>query len=225
MLAVAQTFDPPEPPLGYATANDLATAPSLSTAEQLALHVGRLARRAEALDDVAALVAHDVRAALIVALRGDDPREGVRHALELLDSVLEAARVDPAVSGVAHVGECVHRAIADLGEMDAEIVGPVTGTFAMPPDALRLVLRNLLANAAAAGANHIRVSALARGNRRALVIEDDGVGIDSADGYATGAQVGLRLCRRLAERCGCVLELRPRAVGGTRALIVAGAGA
>jgi hypothetical protein len=41
------------------------------------------------------------------------------------------------------------------------------------------------------------------------------------DGYATGAQLGLRLCRRLVERCGCVLELRPRAVRGTRAVIVA----
>jgi signal transduction histidine kinase len=200
-----------------------AEARSLSTAEQLAQHVGRLARKTEALDDLAALVAHDVRAALIIALRGDDPRQGLRHALELLDSVLEVARVDPAASGVAPVSESVRRAIADLGEMDAEIVGGVTGTFPMPPAALRLVLRNLLANAAAAGASHIHVSALGRGNRRALVIDDDGVGIDSADGYASGAQLGLRLCRRLVERCGCVLELRPRALGGTRALIVAGA--
>jgi two-component sensor histidine kinase len=55
-----------------------------------------------------------------------------------------------------------------------------------------------------------------------LVVDDDGVGIGSDDGYATGAQLGLRLCRRLVERCGCVLELRPRAVGGTRALIATG---
>ena len=54
-----------------------------------------------------------------------------------------------------------------------------------------------------------------------LVIDDDGVGLASANRYATGAQLGLRLCRRLVERCGCVLELRPRAVRGTRAVIVA----
>jgi two-component sensor histidine kinase len=58
-----------------------------------------------------------------------------------------------------------------------------------------------------------------------LVVDDDGVGLASADGYATGAQLGLRLCRRIVERCGGALELRPRAVRGTRAVIVvAGAG-
>jgi two-component sensor histidine kinase len=53
-----------------------------------------------------------------------------------------------------------------------------------------------------------------------LVIDDDGVGLASGDRYATGAQLGLRLCRRLVERCGGKLELRPRAVRGTRAVIV-----
>jgi signal transduction histidine kinase len=113
----------------------------------------------------------------------------------------------------------VPRAIADLGGVGAEIVTSAAGEFPIPPDTLRLVLRNLLANAIAAGAATIHVSAVARGDRHVLVVDDDGVGIDSANGYATGAQLGLRLCRRLVERCGCALELRPRAVGGTRALI------
>jgi len=50
-------------------------------------------------------------------------------------------------------------------------------------------------------------------------LDDDGVGLESTAGYATGAQLGLRLCRRLVERCGGMLELRPRAVRGTRAVI------
>jgi len=202
-----------------------ATTAQTSTEEQLVEHVARLARKTEALDDFAALVAHDVKASLITALRDEDPREGLTRALELVDSILEAVRADQGGTGVARLADCVQQAIADLGDPRAEIVASATGEFPIPPDALRLILRNLLANAVAAGAERIHVSALARGDQRILVIDDDGVGLASADRYATGAQLGLRLCRRLVERCGCVLELRPRAVRGTRAVIVAaGAG-
>jgi signal transduction histidine kinase len=201
------------------------TATRASTEEQLVEHVARLARKTEALDDFAALVAHDVKSSLLVALRDEDPREGLTRALELVDSILEAVRADQAGTGAARLADCVQQAIADLGDRGTEIVASVTGEFPIPPDALRIVLRNLLANAVAAGAERVHVSALARGDQRVLVIDDDGVGLASADRYATGAQLGLRLCRRLVERCGCVLELRPRAVRGTRAVIVAaGAG-
>jgi signal transduction histidine kinase len=198
-----------------------ATAQRPSTEQQLAEHVGRLARKTEALDDFAGLVAHDVKSSLLDALHDEDPRQGVVRALELVDSILEAVRTDLAASGMSLVAECVQQAISDLGDIDTEIVASATGEFPVPPEALRLVLRNLLANAVAAGADQIHVSALARGDQRILVIDDDGVGLESASGYATGAQLGLRLCRRLVERCGGMLELRPRAVRGTRAVIVA----
>jgi signal transduction histidine kinase len=193
----------------------------MSTEEQLAEHVGRLARKTEALDDFAGLVAHDVKSSLLDALRDEDPRPGVERALELVDSILEAVRTDLAASGVSRVADCVQQAISDLGDSGTDIVASATGEFPIPPEALRLVLRNLLANAVAAGAGQIHVSALARGDQRILVIDDDGVGVASASGYATGAQLGLRLCRRLVERCGGMLELRPRAVRGTRAVITA----
>jgi signal transduction histidine kinase len=196
-----------------------ATALQPSVEEQLAGHVARLARKTEALDDFAGLVAHDVRSTLLAALRGDDPRDAVARSLELVDSILEAVRTDLAASGVARVAECTQLAIRDLGEIDVEIVANATGEFPIPPEGLRLVLRNLLANAVAAGAKRIHVSALARAGQHVLVIDDDGIGIDSADGYATGSQLGLRLCRRLVERCGGLIELRPRAVRGTRAVI------
>jgi signal transduction histidine kinase len=197
-----------------------------STEEQLTEHVVRLARKTEALDDFAGLVAHDVRSVLITALRDEDPREGLERALELVDSILEAVRADTGPAGAAQLADCLPQAIADLGDVRATIVMSAAGEFPIPPDALRVVLRNLLANAIAAGAEHVHVSAVARGQRHLLVVDDDGVGIASADGYATGARLGLRLCRRLVERCGCVLELRPRAVGGTRAVIAtAGAAA
>jgi signal transduction histidine kinase len=198
-----------------------ATATPLTTEEQLAEHVARLARKTEALDDFAGLVAHDVKSSLLAALRDEDPREGLTRALELVDSILVAVRTDHAGTCVARLADCVQQAIADLGESRIEIVTNVTGQFPIPPDALRLVLRNLLANAIAAGAERIHVSALARGEQRILVVDDDGVGLAATDGYATGAQLGLRMCRRLVERCGCALELRPRAVRGTRAVIVA----
>jgi signal transduction histidine kinase len=188
--------------------------------EQLAKHASRLARRAEALDDFAALVAHDVKSALVTALREDDPRAGLTRALELVDSILEAVRVDQAATGVARLADVVQRAIADVGENRVEIVAGVTGEFPMPPDALRLVLRNLIANGVAAGAERIHISALAEGHQCVLVVDDDGVGLASGDGYTTGTQLGLRLSCRLVERCGGKLELKPRAARGTRAVIV-----
>jgi signal transduction histidine kinase len=198
-----------------------ATATRLTTEDQLAEHVARLARKTEALDDFAGLVAHDVRSSLLAALRDEDLRVGLTRALDLVDSILETVRADQAATGVARVADCVRQAIADLGDRRTEIVSSATGEFPIPPDALRLILRNLLANAVAAGAERIHVSALARGDQRILVVDDDGVGLAAADLYATGTQLGLRLCRRLVERCGCGLELRPRAVRGTRAVIVA----
>jgi signal transduction histidine kinase len=198
-----------------------AIATPMTTEEQLVEHVTRLARKTEALDDFAALVAHDVKSSLLAALRDEDPREGLTRALELVDSILEAVRADQGGTGVARLADCMQQVIADLGDSRTEIVTSVTGEFPIPPDALRLVLRNLLANAIAAGAGRIHVSALARGDQRILVVDDDGVGLASTTRYATGAQLGLRLCRRLVERCGCVLELRPRAICGTRAVIVA----
>jgi len=198
-----------------------ATAARMTTEEQLVEHVTRLARKTEALDDFAALVAHDVKSSLINALREDDPRQGLTHAVELVDSILEAVRAEQGGTGVARLADCVQLAVADLGDSRTEIVASVAGEFPIPPDALRLVLRNLLANAIAAGAERIHVSALARGDQRILVVDDDGVGLASSNHYATGAQLGLRMCRRLVERCGCKLELRPRSVRGTRAVIVA----
>lgn len=191
------------------------------TVERLAEHAAQLARKNEALEDFAGLVAHDVRSSLVSALISDAPRESLMRALELVDSILEAVRADAAsgADGVA-AADSVHQAVADLGDIDAEVITRVTGDFPIAQAALRLVLRNLLANAIAAGARRIYVSALAEGDRRALVVDDDGVGLGSSDGYTSGTQLGLLLCRRLVARFGGVLELKPRAVRGTRAQIV-----
>jgi signal transduction histidine kinase len=190
------------------------------TAEQLAEHAARLARKNEALEDFAALAAHDVKASLLSALRSDEPRKVVMRALEIVDSILAATHADRADGDAAQGADCVRRAAADLGDLRAEVVTTVTGEFPIPSDALRIVLRNLLANAVAAGAGRIFVSAVARGDRRVLVVDDDGVGLGSTDRYATGGQLGLALCRRLIARFGGVVELKPRAGGGARAVLV-----
>ena len=109
-----------------------ATATQMTTEEQLTEHVARLARKTEALDDFAALVAHDVKSSLLGALRDEDPREGLTRALELVDSILEAVRVDQGGTGVARLAECVQQAIADLGESRTEIVASVTGDVPDP---------------------------------------------------------------------------------------------
>jgi len=86
-----------------------------SIAEQLADEAERLARQNEALDDLVALVAHDVRSSLLSAGTGDDQGENKLPALELVDSILEAVRADRSDRGVASVAECVRQAEADLG--------------------------------------------------------------------------------------------------------------
>ncbi|TDW24358.1 sensor histidine kinase [Kribbella kalugense] len=191
-----------------------------STAEQLAEHAARLARKNEALEDFAALVAHDLKSSLLSALMSDEPRRALLRALEIIDSILAATRADRAEGGAAQGADCVREAVADLGDLRAEVITTVTGECPIPPAALRIVLRNLLANAVAAGAGRIFVSAIARGDRRVLVVDDDGVGLGPTDRYATGGQLGFALCRRLVARFGGVLELKPRAGGGARAVLV-----
>jgi signal transduction histidine kinase len=194
------------------------------TADRLAEHAARLARKNEALEDFASLVAHDVKSSLLSGLTSDHPREVLLRALEIVDSILAVTRADRADGGAAQGADCVQQAVADLGDIRAEVITTATGEFPIPPAALRIVLRNLLANAVAASAGHIFVSAIADEDRCVLVVDDDGVGLGSTDRYATGGHLGLALCRRLLARFGGVLELKPRASGGTRAeLVLSGA--
>jgi signal transduction histidine kinase len=191
----------------------------LTTTDQLAEHASRLARENEALKDLTALIAHEVKSALLHALLDDEPRPGLMRALELVDTILQSARTSHADVNVVAVDEVLHQTIADLGRVNANVITSATGAFPLPRAALGLVLRNLVANAIAAGARNIHISNLASGERRLLVVDDDGVGLESHDGYASGDQLGLALCRRLVVRFGAVIELKPRPAGGTRAVI------
>src|SRR5205085_11632100 len=135
----------------------------------------QLARRNEALEDFAALVAHELKGPLHAALLQDDPSAGVQRALDLIDSLLDAAHAESVTPRSAAAGQCLDEALRDLKPLRPEVVADLPHEFPLPPAVLRLVLRNLLANAAAAWAAHIRVAVAASAGFPALVVDDDGV--------------------------------------------------
>jgi signal transduction histidine kinase len=186
--------------------------------EQLASRAARIARQNEALEDFAALVAHELKGPLNAALLESPAPAGVQTALELVNSLLETARIEFVHGASASVPECLAEALRDLGPIGVEIEVRSDDEFPLPAPALRHVLRNLVANARAAGARHITVSTAGSPVGPALFVDDDGVGLDRAGAgeYAVGSSLGLCLCRRLVGRFGLELELDPRAHGGTR---------
>jgi signal transduction histidine kinase len=208
MLATVNTSPTPEqPPLAEADAD-----------EWLAHAAARLARRNEELEDFAALVAHELKTPLLAALIADDPSVFVEDALDLVDSLLEAARTESPETVFAPVAEALALAVEDVRGR-VEVTADLATDLPVPSAPLRVILRNLLGNAVAAGARRVHVAAtLSRGSWR-LVVDDDGVGLGAADRYAAGSGLGLSLIRRIAARFGGVLDLAPRPSGGTRATL------
>jgi signal transduction histidine kinase len=186
--------------------------------ERLARTTVQLARRNEALEDFAALVAHELKTPLQVALLADDPSGAVEEALDLVDSLLEAARNEPVERTFASVAESLDQLVEDLSA-EVEITGNTEAMMPLPPGPLRVILRNLLSNAAAAGARHVHVATMRSLHSWRLLLDDDGVGLTETDRYAAGSGLGLSLCRRIAARFGGVLELEARPSGGTRATL------
>ena len=191
------------------------------THEHLAGRVVDLALRNQALEDFASLVAHELKAPLHAALLTADAAPCVEQAVDLVDELLEAARSERAHGESSAPAEALAEVLHDLAP-SAAVVADLPARFPLSRSSLRLVLRNLLANAVAAGAREIRVSAVEAEHGSALAVDDDGVGLESADAYRSGSGVGLDLIRRLVIRHGGSVELTPRPSGGTRALLVMG---
>jgi signal transduction histidine kinase len=185
--------------------------------ERLARQTVELARRNEALEDFAALVAHELKAPLCAALLADDASSSIEQALSLVEALLEAARTDGGPDTFASAAECFELAVRDLGETNVVFTAELATTLPLPGRSLRIVLRNLLANAVAAGARHVHVTSVQSPRATRLFVDDDGVGLAAADRYSGGSGLGLSLCRRIAARFGGTLELTPRVYGGTRA--------
>src|SRR5262249_15714231 len=186
--------------------------------ERLARTTIELAQRNEALEDFSALVAHELKTPLLSALVANDPSKPVEDAILLIDALLEASRSRPGETAFASVTESLEQAVEDL-RAEIEVTADVSATLPLPPGPLRVILRNLLSNAVAAGAVHVHVTALRSSSSWRLDVDDDGVGLAAVDSYAAGSGIGLSLSRRIASRFGGVLELSARPCGGTRATL------
>jgi len=186
--------------------------------ERLAQTAIDLARRNRALEDFAALVAHELKNPLQAALLANDPSRHLEDALDRVEALLEAAQNEPSERVSVSVADCLDQAVEDVGA-DVEVTTDLQATLPLPSGALRVILRNLLSNAVAAGAHHVHVAAAQSSQSWRLLVDDDGVGLGEVDRYAAGSGLGLSLCRRIAGRFGGVLELGPHPSGGTRAIL------
>jgi signal transduction histidine kinase len=184
---------------------------------QLVERLALLVRRNEALDDFASLVAHELKGSLLAAALGDP--DGVGRALDLIDELLDAARSE-GTDGWAETRRGLDDALRDLPEPPWGIEPDVQSAFPLPQPLLRVVLRNLISNAAAAGASTVMVSSGPEGPSWRLTVEDDGAGFGArSPGRSDGNGIGLALCRRIVERRGGTLELGESSLGGARATI------
>lgn len=188
--------------------------------ETLAAKAGELLRRNEMLDEFAGLVAHELKTPLHEALLAEDASQLLNEALDLVDALLRTARdarqfdLDESAAG------CLDAVVRDLGARadGLEITSDLATAPPITVGALRIILRNLLTNALAAGALHVHVAML---DPWTLVVDDDGVGLADGD-YESGSGVGLELSRRIARTFGGEIELTPRLHGGTRVTLAFG---
>ena len=188
--------------------------------ETLATKAGELLRRNEMLDEFAGLVAHELKTPLHEALLADDASHLVHEALDLVDALLRTARDARRLDAVESPAGCLDAVVRDLGTRAAglEITSDLMTSLPITAGALRIILRNFLTNALAAGACRVHIATL---DSRTLVVDDDGVG-PAEDGYESGSGLGLELCRRIAGTFGARIELTSRPHGGTRALLAFG---
>jgi signal transduction histidine kinase len=187
--------------------------------EQLTHAAAILARRNAALEDFAALVAHELKTPLHAARLAADPSVSLEQALDLIDALLQQARSDSPAYPLAPAAECLRSVLTELGLQGIDVTCQLAAAFPLPAEPLRVILRNLLRNAAAAGASTIHVSAEEGPGSWSLTVDDDGVGLANEAEYASGSGIGLDLCRRLAGRFGGMLDLTPGPAGGTRATL------
>jgi signal transduction histidine kinase len=188
--------------------------------ETLAAKAGELVRRNQLLEEFAGLVAHELKTPLHEALLADDASKPLREALDLVDALLRTARDARRVDASDASAGCLDTLVRSVGAETAglEITADLAASLPITVGALRIILRNLLTNALAAGARHVHVT---MPDTSTLLVDDDGVGPAGA-GYASGSGLGLELIRRIARTFGARIELTPRPHGGARVALLFG---
>src|ERR1700745_3447693 len=99
------------------------------TEERLARAAMELARRNEALEDFASLVAHELKTPLLAALAADDPTSSIEKALDLVDNLLRAARAETAVAAFPSPADMLD----DLGA-EVEITSELSAMLPLPAE-------------------------------------------------------------------------------------------
>jgi two-component system aerobic respiration control sensor histidine kinase ArcB len=102
----------------------------------------------------------------------------------------------------------------ELGTPPVRIDAPLPESLPLPAGLLRMLFRNLIGNAVAAGAARVTVTASRSDAAWTLRVSDDGVGLGAAT-YGHGSGLGLTLCRRALERLDGSLDLGAPPSGGT----------
>jgi signal transduction histidine kinase len=126
----------------------------------------------------------------------------------------------------------------EAGGIEVEVVEPAERVLAqIDPELTQLALWNVLRNAAQASPSgkRVRVAAMARGERSALVVDDEGAGFPTEQverilepfhtTRATGTGIGLAVVRRVVEACCGSIEIGVSPTGGGRFVMLFPSGA
>jgi signal transduction histidine kinase len=213
--------------------------------------------RLAALGEAAAVMAHEVRnpigAILNAAALMEKETTGAAAKGDLLRVIgEEAMRLDRLVGDLLDLGrpltprlrsvdlhELASRSVAVLasrGEAGAaEVVilpSPAVVTAEIDPDLTQLALWNVVRNAVQASppGKRVTVSVDARGERAALLVDDEGAGFPAEHvervlepfhtTRATGTGIGLAVVRRVVEACRGSIEIGESPGGGGRFVMV-----
>lgn len=160
-------------------------------------------------------------------------RQGFERAMHLVQQLLTLARQEPAASGTAHVtvdlAELSRAVVSDLAplaaarEIDLGALGDAAAPVSGDPEALRILLSNLVENAIryTSEGGKVDVSVQHENGSPVLRVQDSGPGIPQQElarvfdrfyrvpGTRTpGSGLGLAIVRRIADAHGIRVDLR-----------------